>query len=319
MSDEVLVIAEHAGAKLTDSTFELVGKAKELASQMGGQTVVGLIGAPDLAPQLGGSDLVVTIDGPGLDHYTAEGWEKSLAPLITARAPKVVLMATTTQGLDLAGALSATCGCPLASYVVDVALDGDAVVATAQIYGGKIMAEVALEGSTVICGVTAGSFPVEAGKGEGTPAVEVGPSPDLADPKSAFVGMNEPEAGDVDITAADILVAVGRGVGSEDDVEMAQDLADAIGAPLAASRPVTDAGWLPKSRQVGKSGVKVKPRAYLMFGISGAPEHLEGMRDAELIIACNTDEKAPIFDVAHYGSTLDLFDLLPALSEQLDQ
>ncbi len=319
MSDEVLVIAEHAGARLTDPTFELVGKAKELASQLGGQTVVALIGAGDLAPELGTADVVVTIDGPGLDHYTAEGWEKSLAPLIMARAPKVVMMATTTQGLDLAGALSAMCGCPLASYVVDVALDGDTIVATAQIYGGKIMAEVALEGSTVICGVTAGSFPVEAGKGEGTPVVEVGPSPDLGESRSAFVALNEPEAGDVDITAADILVAVGRGVGSEDDIEMAQEVADAIGAPLAASRPVTDAGWLPKSRQVGKSGVKVKPRAYLMFGISGAPEHLEGMRDAELIIACNTDEKAPIFDVAHYGSTLDLFDLLPALSEQLDQ
>lgn len=319
MSDEVLVVAEHAGAKLTDSTFELVGKAKELASQFGGQTVVALVGAADLAPEIGAADLVVTIDGPGLDHYTAEGWEKPLAALITARAPKLVMMATTTQGLDLAGALSATCRCPLASYVVDVALDGETVVATARIYGGKIMAEVALEGATVICGVTAGSFPADAGKGDGPAVIEAAPSTDLGEPKMAFLGLTEPEAGDVDITAADILVAVGRGVGSKDDIEMAQELADAIGAPLAASRPVTDAGWLPKSRQVGKSGVKVKPRAYLMFGISGAPEHLEGMSDAELIIACNTDEKAPIFEVAHFGSTLDLFDLLPALSEQLDR
>ena len=99
---------------------------------------------------------------------------------------------------------------------------------------------------------------------------------------------------------------------------MAQELADELGAPLAASRPVTDAGWLPKTRQVGKSGLKVTPKAYLMFGISGAPEHLEGMRDAELIIACNTDEQAPIFDVAHYGTTVDLFDLLPELTEKLE-
>jgi electron transfer flavoprotein alpha subunit len=94
-------------------------------------------------------------------------------------------------------------------------------------------------------------------------------------------------------------------------------LADALGAPLASSRPITDQGWLPKTRQVGKSGLKVKPRVYLAFGISGAPEHLEGMRDAELIIACNTDEQAPIFDIAHYGSTVDLFDLVPALAEKL--
>ena len=95
-----------------------------------------------------------------------------------------------------------------------------------------------------------------------------------------------------------------------------QEFADAIGAPVAASRPIVDAGWLPKTRQVGKSGLKVKPRAYVMFGISGAPEHLEGMRDAELIIACNTDAKAPIFNIAHYGTTVDLFDLLPELTEK---
>jgi electron transfer flavoprotein alpha subunit len=129
--------------------------------------------------------------------------------------------------------------------------------------------------------------------------------------------MVEPESGDVDITAAELLVSVGRGIGSQDNLEEVQELADALGAPLSASRPVTDAGWLPKTRQVGKSGLKVKPKVYLTFGISGAPEHLEGMRDAELIIACNTDANAPIFDVAHYGTTVDLFDLVPALTEKV--
>ena len=127
----------------------------------------------------------------------------------------------------------------------------------------------------------------------------------------------EPEAGDVDITSADLLVSVGRGIGSQDNLELVAELADALGSPLSASRPVTDSGWLPKTRQVGKSGLKVKPRAYLAFGISGAPEHLEGMRGADLIIACNTDPKAPIFDVAHYGTTEDLFDLVPALTERV--
>jgi electron transfer flavoprotein alpha subunit len=127
----------------------------------------------------------------------------------------------------------------------------------------------------------------------------------------------EASSDDVDITAADLLVSAGRGVGSKDDLEILQELADALGAPLSASRPVIDAGWLPKSRQVGKSGLKVKPKAYLSFGISGAPEHLEGMRGAELIIACNTDEKAPIFDVANYGTTVDLFDLVPAIVDEI--
>jgi len=128
----------------------------------------------------------------------------------------------------------------------------------------------------------------------------------------------EPEAGDVDITAAEKLVSVGRGIGSQDDIELAQDLADALGAAVSASRPITDSNWLPKTRQVGKSGVSVTPKLYLSLGISGAPEHLEGMKNSELIIAVNTDPSAPIFDVAHYGTTNDLFEVAEAMLEQLE-
>jgi electron transfer flavoprotein alpha subunit len=123
--------------------------------------------------------------------------------------------------------------------------------------------------------------------------------------------------GDVDISAADVLVSVGRGIESQENLGTVLELAEALGVPLSASRPVVDAGWLAKSRQVGQSGLKVKPRAYLAFGISGAPEHLEGMRRSELIIACNTDPRAPIFAVAHYGTTLDLFDLVPELVDMV--
>jgi electron transfer flavoprotein alpha subunit len=132
------------------------------------------------------------------------------------------------------------------------------------------------------------------------------------------VAVKEPEKTGVDITAADLLVSVGRGVGSQANIEMLQELADALKVPLSASRPVIDQGWLPKPHQVGKSGKKVKPKVYLAFGISGAPEHLEGMRSSEMIIACNTDPKAPIFEVAHYGTTLDLFDLVPEILEKLE-
>lgn len=318
MSNDVVVIAEHSGGKLTDTTLELVGKAAELAAATQGAAVVVLVGAPELAEHLGAADKVVTIDDPNLSHYTAEGYERALSHVIGVLAPRLVLVATSTQGLDLAAALSALCGGALVSYVVGIEMEGDTVVATSQIYGGKIMAEVVIESAPAICAVAAGSFPAEAGRRAGTATVEAAAAADLADLRTAFRAMNKPDAGDVDITAADVLVAVGRGVGSADDVELVQEFADAIGAPLAASRPVTDAGWLPKSRQVGKSGLKVKPRAYIMFGISGAPEHLEGMRDADLIIACNTDEKAPIFDVAHYGTTADLFDVLPALTDLVE-
>jgi electron transfer flavoprotein alpha subunit len=166
----------------------------------------------------------------------------------------------------------------------------------------------------------AGAFPAAAGQGgPGAELVALDPPPELDTSRVSLQHVIEPEGADVDITAAPLLVSVGRGIGSKDDLDTVQELADALGAPLSASRPVIDAGWMPKSRQVGKSGLTVKPKAYLAFGISGAPEHLEGMRDAELIIACNTDANAPIFDVAHYGTTEDLFDLVPELVEKLEE
>ncbi len=316
MSNDVLVVAEHSDSTLTDGTFELIGAARGIADSWGGQVVVVLVGDAALASQVVGADLVVTADAAQLSDYTSEAYESVLAGQIRQREPGAVLISMSTKGLDLAAALSAACGCPLVSYVVGLEVDGETLVATAQIYGGKIMAEVAIESRPAICGVIAGSFPADAGSAAGAANVEAADPPDLATLRTTFVALRTPDAGDVDITAADLLVAVGRGIGSEDDIELVQELADALGAPVAASRPITDAGWLPKSRQVGKSGLKVKPRGYLMFGISGAPEHLEGMRDAELIIACNTDEQAPVFDVAHYGTTLDLFDLLPELTER---
>ncbi len=314
MNNDVFVIAEHSDAGLTDATFELLGAARRLADAWGGQVVAVIVGNAGVAGQLGSADVVVTVDAPA--DYTSEAHERVLAGQVTSRDPRLVLMSMSTQGLDLAAALSATCDRPLVSYVVGLEPDGDAVVATAQIYGGKIMAEVVVESQAAICAVIAGSFPADAGRGAGSPAVEAADAPALDGLRTTFVARHAPDAGDVDITVADILVAVGRGIGGEDDIELVQEFADALGAPVAASRPITDNGWLPKSRQVGKSGLKVKPRAYLMFGISGAPEHLEGMRDAELIIACNTDEQAPVFDVAHYGTTVDLFDLLPELTER---
>ena len=322
MANDILVLADHLGGQLSDATLELVGKAKELAGANGGQAVVALLGAPDLAGQITGADTVITMDHPALADYTPEAWEKALLHIVNERRPRLVLIANTTIGMDLGAGLSGAWGAPLVAYAVRLEADGSDIIATAQVYGGKLLAEVAISGERAICTVVAGSFPAPdsagAEAGGGSPEVEsLAPPSGLDDLKTSFLTMIEPEAGDVDITAAELLVSVGRGIGSEDNLEEVQELADALGAPLSASRPITDAGWLPKTRQVGKSGLKVKPKVYLTFGISGAPEHLEGMRDAELIIACNTDAAAPIFDVAHYGTTVDLFDLVPALTDKI--
>ncbi len=317
MANDILVLADHLRGQLSDPTHELVTKAKELAGITGGQVVVALLGAPDLAGQIGGADVVLTMDHPVLSDYTPEAWEKALLHIVNERQPRLVLIANTTIGMDLGAGLSGAWGAPLVAYTVRLDAEGDSFVATAQVYGGKLLAEVEMSGERGICTVVAGSFPATGADG-GSPAIEaIAPPPGLEDLRTSFLTMVEPQVGDVDITGAEILVSVGRGIGSQDNLEEVQELADALGAPLSASRPITDAGWLPKTRQVGKSGLKVKPKVYITFGISGAPEHLEGMRDAELIIACNTDAAAPIFDVAHYGTTLDLFDLVPAISDKV--
>ncbi len=320
MSGNVLVLAEHDGKQISDGTYELLGAARDLAAALGGQAEVALFGPRDLAAQLGGADVVVNMDHPALAEYLPDAYELALLAVLEERSPRLVLMSTATQGLDLGAAAAVRWRAPLAAYVTKLEAADGAIIATAQILGGKVLAELALTGERAIAAVIGGTFPAAAGQGAGTPeVVDVAPATGLDQLRMTLVQVIEPQGGDVDITTADLLVSVGRGIESQDNVELMQELGDALGVPLSASRPVVDAGWLPKTRQVGKSGLKVTPKAYLAFGISGAPEHLEGMRGADLIIACNTDPGAPIFDVAHYGTTVDLFDLVPALTEKLGQ
>lgn len=310
MSNDILVLVEHHAGVVSDPTHELLGKA----NQLGGRAVACLLGSGDrgLAEGLV-ADLILSVEHPALEHFVPEAYAHTLQALIAEREPRLVMIANTTVGMDLAGALSARTGRPLVAYCTELAFEGDSLVATSQVFGGKLNAEVEVSGP-VIVSVVAGSFAPASG---GSPTVEDVSAPDLSALHTEFLARVEPEVSDVDITGEELLVSVGRGIGGAENIELAQELADALGATVSASRPVTDAGWLPKTRQVGKSGRKVKPKVYLACGISGAPEHLEGMSEAELIIAINTDEKAPIFDVAHYGTTADLFDVLPALTEEL--
>src|SRR5919202_5626892 len=171
MGSDILVLADHLGGRLSDATFELLGKARELAAATGGRTVVALLGAPDLTDQLGAADVVVTVDHPALADYTPEAWEKALHAMVTEREPRLVLIANTTIGMDLGAGLSAAWEAPLVAYTVGLEADGGGIVATAQVYGGKLLAEVALEGDKAVCTVIAGSFPASAGQGDsGGPA-----------------------------------------------------------------------------------------------------------------------------------------------------
>ena len=181
------------------------------------------------------------------------------------------------------------------------------------------MTEISLPDKTTLITIIPGGYKPEEGQSTAAPDITMVDAPAMEDLRIKLKQYIEPEAGDVDISKESILISVGRGISNQDNVEIAEELAEAFGGVVCASRPVVDQGWLPTSRMVGKSGQKVKPKLYLAFGISGALEHVEGMADSETIIAINSDPTAPIFDIAKYGVEIDLFDLIDTLIEKVTE
>jgi electron transfer flavoprotein alpha subunit len=317
MGSDVLVVAEHLKGSLSDTTFELLGLGRRLAAETGGASVVALVGGDEsMVSQLGAADRVVSVGDGALANFNPESWSAAVEAAVEAVTPRIVLVGYTAMGMDLASTLATRRGMPHAAFAVDVEV-GDSTRAVSQLYGGKMNVTCDLGEGPCVVSVLAGSFPAADGRADGTATVENLPAPQTAG-RVRFSKLIEPEAGDVDITAQEVLVAVGRGIGSKDDIEVAEELAEALDAAVAATRPLIDAGWLPKTRQVGKSGLKVSPKVYLALGVSGAPEHIEGMKGSATIIAVNTDRSAPIFNVAHYGLVADLFDVCEELTEAIE-
>ncbi|HEY4492579.1 MAG TPA: electron transfer flavoprotein subunit alpha/FixB family protein [Acidobacteriota bacterium] len=320
MSNDVFVVAEHLRGKLEDVTFELLGKGFELAEAFGGNLIAVLLGSGirELTNQMGTAKKVIYVDHDLLAQFNPETYSKILASILKSHSPKLTLFPNTSMGMDLAAGLSVDLDLPLVAYATGLDVENGQLRVTSQLYGGKVSVESQFEGDRYLVSVIAGSFTADKGRSAAGPAIEEAQAPEsIQESKVQFKALIEPEAGDVDITQQQILVSVGRGIQSADNLPVVQELADVLGGALSSSRPIVDSKWLPKTRQVGKSGVKVKPKLYLAVGISGAPEHIEGMKDSDLIIAINTDPKAPIFDYAHYGVTADLFEVIPALTAKL--
>ncbi|MCC6858796.1 MAG: electron transfer flavoprotein subunit alpha/FixB family protein [Bryobacterales bacterium] len=319
MNGNIWVVAEQWKGQISEITYEVMALGRELADGLGARLEAVLLGhnARSLAAGLGKADLVLYADHESLAEPNIEALMSALVQLMRERKPRAVLVPLTNVSMGLSTLVAAELELPVVNFCKDAKVVDGAVQATCVLYGGKIEATVATAGDSAILAVWPGARQADQGRSGASPAVE---EVALELPAGLCIKLKrylEPEMGEVDITQQQVLVAVGRGIQSKDNLEMAEELAEALGGAVCGSRPVIDQGWLPLSRQVGKSGMQVKPRLYLALGISGAPEHLEGMRGSDLIVAVNTDPAAPIFNEAHYGVVADALDLMPALAEKV--
>jgi len=312
----ILVVAEHRDRALNRATLETIAAAQ----QAGGPVKVAVLGsgADDIARQVAVAEVaeVIVIDDSALQNYTADGFVMALAQLIAAETPERVFLPHTYQTRDFAPALAARVGLPLVTDCV--AVKGTGYVRP--MFQGKLQADVTVDGPHIA------TFQIGAYRADRTAA---GTAPAATRRASITVDAakirQQPEAPfmearhAVDLSQAERIVAVGRGIKGQEHVQLAQQLAQAMGAELAASRPICDAGWLPMDRQIGSSGQTVAPKLYVALGISGAIQHLVGMKGSRTIVAINKDPEAPIFEIADYGIVGDLFEIVPAMITELNK
>ena len=309
----ILVVAEHVRGQVRDVTFELVTAAREL----GGPVTVAVIARDParLDVNVAGVDEIVNV-AVEASEFESDVWQRAVEALIAEQKPQAILLGFTVNSMGYGPALGAKLGLGFASDVHGLALEGEAVLATRSFYGSKVSAELEFPGAAcVVLLLRPTAWPPAEGPGSATVSAFAAP----AGPSRArhLELVEAAAAADVDITQADFLLSIGRGVGERENLELFEGLAAKLGATLSVSRPIVDAGWMPSSRQVGQSGKTVKPKVYLAFGISGAVQHLAGMKTSGTIVAVNTDPEAAIFGVAHYGAVADLFDVAEELEKLL--
>ena len=319
---DIFVVAEHRKGEIREITLEMLFKARELCQTSSHNLTAILLGGKDAGfvdDLAKWADRVIAFEGDRLEIFNADLYKEILDTLIREHTPFLTLMGHTSWGMDLAPALSIRTGFPLVTDCVDIQTVGDRPMVTRQIYSGKLFSKVSFKESPgYLITVRPGAFLPPDGVEESQGKVVRQELPaGLTEPKKEFVEFVDTGAGDIDITQAELLVSIGRGVGEEDNIATIRELADLMGATLSCSRPVVDKNWLPKFHQVGTSGKSVKPKVYLAFGISGAFQHVAGITGAGTVIAINKDRKAPIFRVADYGVADDLFKVADALKEEL--
>jgi len=314
----ILVVAEQRDGGLNRASWEAVVAAQ----QVGGPVKVVVLGAPGstnpAASELAAAsvDEVIALEHEALGPYTPDGFVQALGALIAAESPSVVVFSHTYQTRDYAPKLAARLDRAIATDCIAVKMDGGSPSYVRPMFQGKVHAAVTLDGPAPhVVTFQIGAFRADAvQKGSAaasvrTVAAAVDASQIRQKPEAPFREAKQA----VDLSQAERIVSVGRGIKSEEHIALAKQLAEALGAELAASRPICDVGWLPMERQVGSSGQTVAPKLYLALGISGAIQHVVGIKGARTIVAINKDPEAPIFEIADYGIAGDLFEIVPAM------
>ncbi len=312
----VLAIAEQRDGKFRKVTYEALSEGRRIADRMGTDLVVLVMGSgvETAAAGLGkfGADKIIVADHPSLAEYLTDTATTVVTGVIAAADPQVVILGASTQGKDLAARLAARLNAGLAMDCVAVRVDADSIVATRPLYGGKVLAEVALSGKPQIVATRPNAVSI-------TECVKAAVIEKTAvDPGASRLQLVEKtlEAEKVELTEADVIVSGGRGMGGS-DYSLVEALAAALGGAVGASRSAVDEGWRPHADQVGQTGKVVSPNLYIACGISGAIQHLAGMSSSKVIVAVNKDAEAPIFSKADYGVIGDLFEILPLITAEV--
>ncbi|WP_408956955.1 electron transfer flavoprotein subunit alpha/FixB family protein [Natrinema sp. 74] len=315
MSD-VLAVADHRRGELRDVSYELITAGRDLVDETGGDLHLAVISGTvdEFAEKLDrdGVDTIHTVDHG--EEFNHDVYAQAVTQLYDELAPQYVLTPNSVNGLDYAPAIATELDLPIVTDTVGLETDGETLVATREMYGGKVETTTELSGDAIVT-IRGAEWP--AAEGTGDAAIEAADA-DIDEDAigSTVTGFEEVGGGDVDISEADLLVSIGRGIEEEENLDLIRDLADALDATLSSSRPIVDNGWLPKNRQVGQSGKVVTPDVYIAIGISGAVQHVAGMKGSDTIVAINTDPNAPIMDIADYAIHDDLFDVVPELIDE---
>ena len=324
MPDTILVITEQHEGKLNRVSWETLAAGQALAAETGWALEGAVLGSgvTNLATELAAKKLskVYALESPKLEPYTPDAFAAALKQFIAANQPKLVLMPHTYQVRDFAPKLATALGRSVISDCIGYKKEGDKLLFTRQMFQGKFAADVSFQCEAPwFVTLQNGAFradKVEAGAGVApveTVKVDIANGVVRNKPREVFTEAKQA----VDLTQAEIIVAVGRGIKEQKNIDLAKQLAEALGGEMAASRPICDSGWLPMDRQIGSSGQTVAPKLYLALGISGAIQHIVGMKGSRTIVAVNKDAEAPIFEIADYAVVGNLFDIVPPLIEEV--